>query len=37
MVPAQAATQIVVLDAGCVLDVDTLQDLERARMYWAGS
>ena len=37
LVPAQAATDIAVLDAGCVRDVDTRQDLERARMYWAGS
>jgi molybdenum cofactor cytidylyltransferase len=34
--PAQAATKLIVKDRGCVLDVDTVQDLERARAVWRG-
>jgi molybdenum cofactor cytidylyltransferase len=34
VLPAQSATEFIVTDAGCVLDIDTLQDLERARAYW---
>jgi molybdenum cofactor cytidylyltransferase len=37
ILPAQAATKLIVFDAGCVLDVDTVQDLERARAYWRAS
>jgi len=34
ILPAQAATKLIVFDAGCVLDVDTVQDLDRARAHW---
>jgi len=34
VVSAQEAIKIVVNDAGCVLDIDTVADLERARAAW---
>jgi molybdenum cofactor cytidylyltransferase len=36
LIRAQAATEIIVSDMGCVTDIDTLQDLERARKLLAG-
>nr|WP_315496613.1 NTP transferase domain-containing protein [uncultured Rhodoferax sp.] len=37
VVSARTAIKIVVDDAGCVLDIDTLADLERARAAWRQS
>lgn len=34
VVSARAAMKLVVHDAGCVLDIDTVADLERARAAW---
>ena len=34
VVAALAASKMIVNDAGCVLDVDTVADLERARIAW---
>ena len=34
VVSARVATKMIVGDAGCVLDIDTLDDLERARTAW---
>ncbi|PQA76115.1 NTP transferase domain-containing protein [Rhodoferax sp. TS-BS-61-7] len=34
VVSAQAAIKMVVTDVGCVLDIDTVDDLERARAEW---
>lgn len=34
VVSARAAIKIIVSDAGCVLDIDTVADLERARAAW---
>ncbi len=34
VVSARAAIKMVVTDAGCVLDIDTVADLERARAAW---
>ena len=37
VVSARAATKIIVNDAGCVLDIDTVDDLEQARAAWRQS
>jgi molybdenum cofactor cytidylyltransferase len=34
---AQAATELIVTDVGCVTDIDTLQDLEKAQKLLAGA
>lgn len=34
VISARAAMKFVVNDAGCVLDIDTVADLERARVAW---
>ena len=34
VVSARAASKLIVNDAGCVLDIDTVADLERARATW---
>lgn len=34
LVSARTAIKLVVKDAGCVLDIDTVDDLERARAAW---
>ncbi|MDR7307997.1 NTP transferase domain-containing protein [Rhodoferax saidenbachensis] len=37
VVSARAASKMIVTDAGCVLDIDTVDDLERARAAWRQS
>jgi molybdenum cofactor cytidylyltransferase len=37
VVSARVATKMIVNDAGCVLDIDTVDDLERARATWRQS
>lgn len=37
LIKAQAATEIIVIDVGCVTDIDTLQDLEKAQTLLAGA
>lgn len=37
VVSARAASKMIVNDAGCVLDIDTVDDLERARAAWRQS
>ena len=34
VVSARVASKMIVTDAGCVLDIDTVDDLERARTAW---
>jgi molybdenum cofactor cytidylyltransferase len=36
LIKAQAATELIVADVGCVTDIDTQQDLERAQKLVAG-
>jgi molybdenum cofactor cytidylyltransferase len=37
LIKAQAATELIVDDVGCVTDIDTLQDLERAYQRLSGA
>lgn len=37
VVSARVASKLIVSDAGCVLDIDTVADLERARAAWRQS
>jgi molybdenum cofactor cytidylyltransferase len=36
LIVAQAATELIVNDVGCVTDIDTLEDLEMAQQRLAG-